>query len=190
MSPRITFQSWGISSSLKRRSQRPTGVIRASPLAVSWLPSGVSPQATFIVRSLSRVKGRPFRPTRCCRKRTGLGEVAATRRRMGEATASPRQARVASTARGKPRPASTSPPAAFTNPLDDSDNMLVLRIRHRGEERKGDDALPDRRGSRKILRPPAERLGIVGMEVQRPPVNRAAYARFLQFRDETVPINR
>ena len=73
MSPRHTLTSWGSSSSDRRRSQRPTAVMRASS-GNKGLPSG----ASIIVRSLRTTNGRPRQPTRSWRKRTGRPEVMRT----------------------------------------------------------------------------------------------------------------
>ena len=64
ISPFNTFHSWGNSSSLVRRRNRPKGVT-ASALA-RWLAT----LAVFLrmVRNFTRVKGRLWRPTRCWKK--------------------------------------------------------------------------------------------------------------------------
>src|SRR5207237_1381643 len=75
--PVTTFQSWGSSSRLTRRSSRPNGVTRGSSLSLKRtpLPSDSSHSAsrwvsasTTMVRNLKTVKTSPSRPTRTWRK--------------------------------------------------------------------------------------------------------------------------
>ena len=76
-----TFQSSGNSSRLVVRSQRPKGVSRSS--SGSGFPSG--PEASIIVRNLTRAKGWPCSPGRFCRNRIGRP----TFRRTNSATTRP-----------------------------------------------------------------------------------------------------
>ena len=71
MSPRMTFQSSGSSSRLDRRRTAPTGGVRSAP--------GVPGGASCMVRNFTIRNGRPSRPTRSCRNRTGPPTPIATR---------------------------------------------------------------------------------------------------------------
>ena len=77
ISPRSTFRSCGVSSSLLRRSHRPRLVTLAGEPRSNRPFSAAA--SSRIERNLSSRNGRPPRPIRNCRKRTGPGEVVFTR---------------------------------------------------------------------------------------------------------------
>src|SRR5918999_1205121 len=70
MSHFSTFTRLGSSSREKRRSSRPTRVIRGSP-SRTYTPAPIVSAFGTIVRSFQSSKGSPWRPTRRCRYRTG-----------------------------------------------------------------------------------------------------------------------
>ena len=97
ISPRSTFKSWGNSSMLYLRSRRPIGVMRGSLVTLKTGPAISFKVASSCLRcsaslamerNLIMVKGCPFNPQRCCRKRIGPGEVRrmamAAKRKAGE----------------------------------------------------------------------------------------------------------
>src|SRR2546426_7156943 len=101
ISPRSTFQSWGSSSTFTARSHAPNGNTRGSRGPVMRLES--ERRRRCIVRSLNMMNGRPSRPTRSARYRTGPADdrrmPTAARATSGAATTAASAASTTSTRR-------------------------------------------------------------------------------------------
>ena len=61
-------------------------------------------------------------------------------------------------------------------------------VGHAGKEREGAESLPEWRGCFEVIGLPAEGFCIVGVQMERTPMDRAAYAPFLELIDECVSI--
>src|SRR5437867_3696557 len=198
MSPRKTFHNVGSSSSFVWRRNLPSRVIRSSPFRVICGPS----REDFIVRNLTRLNLEPWRPTLFCRKKTGRPEVMAMPKpstpMTGAVMISPITAIPISTHLGMPvlipSSANCSSPAASagmlsTDSLDTIDDMLSFCFPHSRKNWETDQAFPFCGRHRKVARAPSERVSVVRMRMQRPPVNGTADASTLEFIDELVAVD-
>src|SRR5207244_6777304 len=99
----------------------------------------------------------------------------------GAATTRQNRATVASTQRGSPVRIACSGVLSFsemtsacmtsTDSSDRLNDMIDFVFTHARKDWQADEALPLRCGHRKILRPAAKRLLIIGMQMQRAPMN-------------------
>src|SRR5262249_13525571 len=194
MSPRRTFQSCGNSSGLVRRSHAPRRVMRGSAPDVITGPGA----SVRIVRSFSRTKGRPFRPTRVCRNSAGPVEVARTSN-----ASTPRSGAIArrsptatgTSSRRRSAASATLRILALLSPMPVDDvrhgrqDVVDVTVRHGGVERKAHDLTPGGFRPRELPGTVAPCLLVVRMEVQRNEMDARPDVASTQLVDEGVAVD-
>ena len=69
-------------------------------------------------------------------------------------------------------------------------DVSELVVGHAGKEGEGDESFPEWRGGFEVIGLPAESFCIVGVQMERTPMDRAAHAPFFELIDECVSIDR